>query len=264
MRDFRDAKAMAQTLREALKAKSVELTHSESLELTAKMLGLRNWNVLAARIEEAGAAPPSAPVRAEPRVGLPVLPVRDLVVFPQMTVPLFVGRAKTMRAIERAMAGEKRVLVLAQKRSADDDPGADELYGTGVVAEILQTLVLPDGSMKVMVHGQHRARATRVVGGELLQAEHEPIEPAPAGEDAEELVKQVLATFERRANVDLSQPPQSMIALARIKDPGLLSDILVPHLMLGLERAQELLETADPTERLRKVLAILQTGRKAA
>ena len=102
MRDFRDAKAMAQTLREVLKSRSVDLSHSESLELTAQMLGLRNWNVLAARIEAEGAPPP--PAAAQPEPGLPVVPMRDLVLFPETTVPLYIGRPGSRRAIARSMA----------------------------------------------------------------------------------------------------------------------------------------------------------------
>ena len=120
MRDFRDAKAMAHSLREALKAKSVSLTHSESLELVARTLGLPDWNHLAARIESS--LPPLMPAGATNPVtaGIPIVPMRDLVVFPQMVAPIFVGREKTRRAIERALATDRRVLVVTQRRSADD------------------------------------------------------------------------------------------------------------------------------------------------
>ncbi|MBR1251009.1 hypothetical protein JQ609_29325 [Bradyrhizobium sp. AUGA SZCCT0169] len=108
MRDFRDAKAMAHSLREALKAKSVSLTHSESLELVARTLGLPDWNHLAARIESS--LPPLMPTGATNSVtaGIPIVPMRDLVVFPQMVAPIFVGREKTRRAIERALATDRR------------------------------------------------------------------------------------------------------------------------------------------------------------
>src|SRR5467141_3393245 len=130
MRDFRDAKAMAQTLREALNVKSVSLTHSESLELVAKILGFRDWHVLAAKIQASQPTVPesgtSVPATTLPSIsagtGIPIFPMRDLVLFPQMIVPIFVGRDKTRRAVDCAMAGDGRVLVVSQRRGADDDP----------------------------------------------------------------------------------------------------------------------------------------------
>jgi ATP-dependent Lon protease len=280
MRDFRDAKAMAQSLREALKAKSVDLTHSESLELTARMLGLRNWNVLAARIEAEGAAAPEPSGGAETQVGLPVIPVRDLVLFPETTAPLFIGRQKSVRAIERAMVGDRRVLLVAQKRAGDDDPGPDDLHRVGVVGQILDLMKLPDGSLKVMVRGAARAKVNRLIQGELLLAE---VDPSAAGAQsvhdaqlailkrtkapdpqAEELVKEALARFSEHANVDLSKPPQAMIMLSHVRHPGLLADLLVNHLSLTQDQRQELLETDEGAERLRKLMAMMQGAKRAA
>src|SRR5215468_9471240 len=122
MRDFRDAKAMAQTLREALKTKSVSLTHGESLELVATILGFRDWNVLSATIQsevQPAANPGStipATVRLMPENQLPIVPLRDIVLFPQLNVPLFAGRAKTIHAVEHAMAKDRRILVVTQRR----------------------------------------------------------------------------------------------------------------------------------------------------
>jgi ATP-dependent Lon protease len=264
MRDFRDAKAMAQTLREALKTRSLKLTHSESLEITAQMLGFRNWNVLAAQIQAGEAAAPAPAVMASPPIGLPVVPIRDIVVAPQMTLPLYVGRAKTLRAVERAMAGDQRVLVVAQRRAADDDPDRDALYDVGVIAKVLEAMRLPDGSMKVVVRADERVRITRLVGGELLQAEHEPAPDQPAGERGEALVAQVLERFLERARVDLEPPPQAMLMLSRIKAPGVLADLMVQHVLLRVDQGQDLLETTDPAERLEKLLALMQAAPKAA
>ena len=264
MRDFRDAKTMAQTLRKALKTRSLNLTHSESLELIAQILGLRDWNVLAAKIQEAESeTPPSAPVAIEPPIGLPVIAMRDVVVFPHMTIPLFVGRARTVRAVERAMVGDKRVLLLAQKRSGDDDPDADGLHAIGVIAQLLQVQKLPDGSLKLMVTGVERARVVRLVKGEMLQAEHEPVAPAPADRGAA-LVPDTLQQFEQHANVDLSSPPQALMRLSQIRNPALLSDILAQHLSMSVDQAQALLETVDPGERLETLIAIMQAARRAA
>ena len=138
MRDFRDAKAMAQTLREALKAKSVSLTHSESLELVAKLLGFPDWNVLSARIayRPAAGAPIVLPLIS---VGarLPTVPLRDFVVFPKMDAPLLVGREASKRAVEHAMAGDQRILAVTQRRATDENPSPQDLHGIGVMASIM-------------------------------------------------------------------------------------------------------------------------------
>src|SRR5262252_9751485 len=128
MRDFRDAKAMAQALREALKTKSVTLTHSESLELVATILGFRDWNVLSATIQSEikPAANPGSTIPAAGRLiaenQLPTVPLRDIVPFPNLNVPLFAGRAKTIQAVECAMTKDRRILVVTQRRAGDDDP----------------------------------------------------------------------------------------------------------------------------------------------
>jgi uncharacterized protein len=184
MRDFRDAKAMAHTLREALKAKSVSLTHSESLELVAKALGFPDWNFLAAKIQRSqpASAPSDAPI---PEAGLaamragavvPIVPMRDLVLFPQMIAPIFVGRDKTKRAIERALATDRRVLVLTQRRSADDDPALDALYSVGVTAGVVNCVTLADGTLKIVVSGLERAAVVRPTEEEFLAAEIAPCE----------------------------------------------------------------------------------------
>ncbi len=142
MRDFRDAKAMAQTLREALKTKSVSLTHSESLELVATILGFHDWNVLSATIqsEVQPAANPGSTIPATVRLAaegqLPTMALRDIVVFPHMNVPIIAGRAKTIHAVERAMAGDRRILVVTQRRPGDDNPTAADLYGVGLTASV--------------------------------------------------------------------------------------------------------------------------------
>src|ERR1700724_1771854 len=143
MRDFRDAKAMAQTLRDALKAKSVTLTNSESLELIAKILGFHNWNVLSARIQaepnqkliRIPANLPAVPLPAG--ANLPLLPLRDIVLFPYMIAPIFVGREKTKRALDCAMAADRRIFVVTQRQASDDDPTQDALHSVGVVAHVV-------------------------------------------------------------------------------------------------------------------------------
>src|ERR1700754_3131309 len=160
MRDFRDAKAMAQTLREALKAKSVSLTHSESLELVARTFGLPDWNFLAAKIQAsqrvAGQSAPTVSPATSTGSFVPVIPMRDLVLFPLMVVPIFVGREKTRRAIERAMATSGRILVITQRRAGDDDPTLDDLHTVVVTASVIHSATLLDGTMKLFVSGHER------------------------------------------------------------------------------------------------------------
>lgn len=151
MRDYRDAKAMAQTLRQALKERSVSLTHSESLELIAKVLGFADWNVLSARIQ----------AEQHDTIKLPVVPMRDFVLFPQATVPLWASRVKTVRAIGQAMTADKQIFVVTQRRFADDDPKAADLYEVGVITNIVSDLKLEDGTTKLIVRGLRRARIER-------------------------------------------------------------------------------------------------------
>ena len=182
MRDFRDAKAMAQTLREALKTKSVSLTHSESLELVATILGFRDWNVLSATIQSE-VQPPANPgstipatVRLAAQNQLPTLPVRDIVVFPHLNVPLFAGRAKTISAVERAMAEDRRILVVTQRRPGDDNPTAADLYGVGLTASVTDLIKLNDGTIKLLVKTLTRATIVRLVEDPFLTAEIAPFD----------------------------------------------------------------------------------------
>ena len=218
MRDFRDAKVMAQTLSEALAAKSVTLSNSESLELIAKILGLRNWNVLAARIHanQRTNASGTSDLADAPSIlfsaDIPIFPMRDLVLFPQTITPVFVARDKTRRAVERAMAGDRHVLVVAQKHGTDDSPSTiDALYPVGVTASVINSHTQMDGVLKVTVSGLQRATITRLIDGEFLAAEIKPIEERRGqSEEAASLSRAVLDAYRIYANIDLStlQPRQ--------------------------------------------------------
>jgi Lon protease-like protein len=272
VRDFRDAKAMAQTLREALKAKSVSLTHSESLELIAKTLGLHDWNELAARIRASQPAVSGTetlvPTTNVPPTStgavVPIIPLRDLVLFPQMVRPIFVGRAKTMRAIKRAMATDSRVLVATQKRAGEDDPALDALYPVGVTANVVDRQTLPDGTFKIFVEGLQRTAIVRLVDEEYLAAELAPIkESRGLSAEALSLSQAVLGAYRIYANVDFSSltlGPEHF-RLPSIGDPGLLADSVAPLLSIEIERKQQLLETSDVVARLEMILDLMKAGR---
>jgi ATP-dependent Lon protease len=262
MRDFRDSKAMAQTLREALKPKSISLTHSESLELVAKMLGFHDWNELSAKFQSenpphVGAAPPAA------RADLPVVPMRDIVLLPQMIVPLFVGREASIRALERAMAQDGRILTVTQRRAEDDLPAPSALYGVGTIASVLELVKLGDGTPKVLVQCLKRAAIVQWAEGPFLAAAVGPIEETRGNdEEALALSRAVREKLEAHRMIGLLHGIYGR--LSDIEKPGLLADAVAAHLPLKIEQKQEILEAADVITRLQKVLALMQTDQQAA
>jgi ATP-dependent Lon protease len=269
MRDFRDAKAMAQSLREALKAKSVSLTYSESLELIARTLGVPDWNVLAARIQASQSAlGPSMSAATLPTpaagAGVPVIPMRDLVLFPQMVTPIFVGRERTRRAVDSAMARDGRILVVTQRRSADDEPTLDALYSVGVTASVINRMTLPDGTLKVFVSGLKRAALVRLVDDECLAAEVAPVEEGRSQtEEALNLSRAVLDAYLIHAKIDFSPPlqgPQTRFRLPYVGDPSTLADSIAPSLSIGLDKKQQLLETGDVVRRLEMILELMESS----
>src|SRR5262245_18235937 len=151
MRDFRDAKTMAQTLRETLGTKAVNISHSESLELVSRMFGVADWNTLSAMLK---ADRPVADATAAPRQETsiyPAIPMRDLVPFPAMVAPLFIGRRKTILALERAFEQQREVVLAVQKDFATDDPTAEDIHQIGALATLLEVHRLPDDTMKALV-----------------------------------------------------------------------------------------------------------------
>jgi ATP-dependent Lon protease len=271
MRDFRDAKAMAQTLREALKQKSITLTHSESLELIAKILGFHDWNVLSAAIASAQNPTPIRITTADHRppvplpdgTDLPVVPIRDIVLFPHMIAPLFIGREKTRRAIEYAMAADKRIVAVAQRRAGDDDPTQEGIYGVGVIASVIDFMPLADGTLRIITKSLERVTLTRCAGEEMLAAKIAPFaETRGAGTQAEALVRTVLERVQAHLNVNFSALPYSR--LPHIREPGVLADSIAPLMPVEIGQRQDLLETGDAFARLEKILALMKNDRQAA
>ncbi|MBO9549669.1 MULTISPECIES: endopeptidase La [Pseudomonas] len=190
---------------------------------------------------------------------LPLLPLRDVVVYPHMVIPLFVGREKSIEALEAAMTGEKQILLLAQKNPADDDPGEDALYRVGTVATVLQLLKLPDGTVKVLVEGEQRGaveRFTEVEGH--IRAEVSLIDETDAAErESEVFVRTLLSQFEQYVQLGKKVPAEVLSSLNSIEEPGRLVDTMAAHMALKIEQKQEILEIVDLATRVEHVLALL-------
>ena len=252
MRDYRDAKAMARRLREALKAKGVSLTHTECLELIAKSFGLKDWQVLAAMIEADAAG-----ANAQLWTG-PLLPLRDLVVFPKASVPLFVGRERSRRALLSAFTLEQEVLLVTQRDRHDDDPGQDQLYPVGVIADVLQRFEIPDGTFKLLVRGRERARLTRIVEADGVRRAEAMLTPSTAADvvAARPMAKAAATAFQAYAK---GKEPleEAMQAIAEIVHPGVLADLIALHARAEIPEKQAVLEMADPVRRLSMAVALI-------
>ncbi|PRY78896.1 ATP-dependent Lon protease [Yoonia maritima] len=190
----------------------------------------------------------------------PVLPLRDIVVFPHMIVPLFVGREKSVRALEEVMQDDKQILLSSQIDAGEDDPAQDGIYKTGVLANVLQLLKLPDGTVKVLVEGRSRVRITGFVENiDFFEASAEYLDETQ-GEAAEEeaLVRNVAAEFERYAKIKKNIPEEAMAAVGEATEPAKLADLVAGHLGIEVDQKQGLLETLSVTERLEKVYGLMQ------
>ena len=192
-------------------------------------------------------------------VELPLLPLRDVVVYPHMVIPLFVGREKSIEALEAAMTGEKQILLLAQKNPADDDPGADGLYRMGTVATVLQLLKLPDGTVKVLVEGEQRGQVERFIDEEAYcRAEVSIIDEVSVGErESEVFTRSLLSQFEQYVQLGKKVPAEVLSSLNSIDEPGRLVDTMAAHMALKIEQKQEILEITELSARVEHVLAML-------
>ncbi len=190
-----------------------------------------------------------------------VLPLRDVVVYPNMVIPLFVGREKSILALESAMTANKQILLLAQRDASKDDPTFEDLYKVGAIANVLQLLKLPDGTLKVLVEGCDRARVTNFVAEKpFMQVEIEIIESTTAGGvETEVLSRSLLNEFENYVKLNKKIPPEILSSLASIEDTGRLADTVCAHMPLKIEDKQAILETYAVAERLEKLLVYLES-----
>jgi ATP-dependent Lon protease len=192
------------------------------------------------------------PLPATP-LELPLLPLRDVVVFPHMVIPLFVGRPKSIKALEAAMAAERRIMLVAQKAAAKDEPSVADMFEVGCVSTILQMLKLPDGTVKVLVEGQQRAKVDGIEDGESHFTAHvTPIEvlPAETGSEVEALRRAVMQQFDQYVKLNKKIPPEILTSIASIDDAGRLADTIAAHLPLKLESKQVVLDLSPVRERL--------------
>ena len=190
----------------------------------------------------------------------PVLPLRDIVVFPHMIVPLFVGREKSVRALEEVMADDKQILLSSQIDPTQDDPQADGIFKAGVLANVLQLLKLPDGTVKVLVEGRSRVRIVDYIDNpNFFEASAEYLTEMPGDEDElEALTRSVSNEFERYAKIKKNIPEEAMAAVGEATEPAKLADLVAGHLGIEVDQKQALLETLSVSERLEKVFGLMQ------
>ena len=200
------------------------------------------------------------PEEAPALSGTPVLPLRDVVVYPHMVIPLFVGREKSIVALDLAMKADKRILLVAQKQADVDDPKADDLYRVGTIATILQLLKLPDGTVKVLVEGVDRASIDKLTEGEFFSAEVTPLPDLERYEEREMdvLTRSVITQFEQYVKLNKKVPPEILTSLAGIEQAGRLADTVAAHMSLKLSEKQKVLEIPDVRKRLEHMLAVIE------
>jgi ATP-dependent Lon protease len=190
----------------------------------------------------------------------PVLPLRDIVVFPHMIVPLFVGRDKSVAALEAAMADDKEIFLVAQLDPAQDDPGRDDLYDIGVTAEVMQLLKLPDGTVRVLVAGKRRARLAELTPVEgYLSAQVTAVEEdASEGAEVQALMRSVVDQFENYSKLNRKLPAETAVQLGEIEEAGRLADAVAGNIAVKVADKQSMLVEVDPRKRLEMVFAFME------
>jgi len=201
----------------------------------------------------------SLPLYTSDNGSLPVLPLRDVVVYPHLVIPLFVGRTKSVRALEIASEGNKQILLVAQKSANKDEPDANDLYQVGTIATVLQMLKLPDGTVKVLVEGVQRAKVTGFVETQECFAAHaELIQESESDIEIQALMRTVFAQFDQYVKLNKKIPPEILTSLATIDEAGRLADTIAAHLTLKLDEKQKILEMFSVAERLEHLLRLME------
>jgi ATP-dependent Lon protease len=200
------------------------------------------------------------PILPSEPITLPLLPLRDVVVFPHMVIPLFVGRPKSIKALEAAMEAGRQIMLVAQKAAGKDEPRAEDMFEIGCISSILQMLKLPDGTVKVLVEGIQRANTQDISdNGEHFVAETVPVAPpAETSPEVEALRRAVTQQFDQYVKLNKKIPPEILTSIAGIDDPGRLADTIAAHLPLKLEAKQSVLDLFDVAQRLEKLLELLE------
>ena len=190
----------------------------------------------------------------------PLLPLRDVVVYPHMVIPLFVGRERSVKALETAMETNKQIFLLAQKNAGNDDPGIDDIFHVGTLANILQLLKLPDGTIKVLVEGEQRARLIEMDGeGEFVTATVELIENSIVDDrEIEAIMRSVTSQFDQYVKLNKKIPPEIISSLSSIDEPDRLADTVAAHMSIKLEEKQEVLEITDVSKRLEHLIGLME------
>lgn len=268
MRDFRDAKAMAQSLREEMSSKQIILAHSETLEIVSKMLGFADWNTLSASINTGRSKPAQADRPVDACVTLPVLPIKDFVPFPNVQMPLWVKRQNTVQALSQAFSRRRELAIVAQRSQSVEEPGRDDVYDVGVVARVLDVGPPSDeaiadtpgleGSTQVLVQTQGRVGIRNFSGqAGRYEAQVDPIDEGaiPASPD---LIERATALFDGYAAARGIVVPQMWPPLCQLHDPGRVADIIAQRLPWAMEDKQTVLATLDPVERLERVVARME------
>jgi ATP-dependent Lon protease len=267
MRDFRDAKAMAQSLREALSQRHISLTNGETLELVSKMLGFSDWNTLAAFINVDRGEQARSKIPNNTGATLPVLPIKDWVPFPAMQIPLWIKRPKTVQALKQAFSHRRELVVIAQRNESIEEPTAGDVYDIGVIARVLDLGPASDkavelspvleGSTQVLVQTQCRV-AIKNFSAESgrYQAEVEEIDEG-AMVEAPDLIKRAADRFDKYA-IDHNIVVDKKWSLL-LHDPGRVADMIAQRLQLDIVAKQGILATLDPVARLERVVSLLET-----
>jgi ATP-dependent Lon protease len=258
MRDFRDAKAMAQTLRESLTTKAVSISHSESLELVSRMFGVADWNTLSALLhaEQRETAAPGGRRKATTAF-YPAVPLRDLVPFPNATYPMFVGRESTIKALNQAFEGGREVVLAIQRDAGVDDPRFSDVYEIGIVAQLLELETLGDGTFRVLTRGLRRvALRNFVTEAAAYRAEAADVSE-PAVRDARDLIRNIYQRFQDYTAAHGILVPDIWLFFDQTRDPGQIADIVATRMKLPIKDKYELLATLDPMKRLERIEALL-------